>query len=210
MCTETFPIKSYRLWENVEKYGRAGQATDDNVIPRMRFQCYRHTKTPLLYEIANFWQRVTWTSNLNYYYYYYYYYYYIANCLRPFPACLWFPLHPSLLQPRLSILYVVFLLSFLSIVTVATCFGVFLCIILSAWPYHLSRKAFVNFAASSLCKGTLWRSWFRHFATRRKVAGSIPDEVAEIFHWHNSSGRTMALGVHSAPNRHEQYRYLLG
>jgi hypothetical protein len=28
----------------------------------------------------------------------------------------------------------------------------------------------------------------------RKVAGSIPDGVTGIFHWHNSSGRTMALG----------------
>jgi hypothetical protein len=29
----------------------------------------------------------------------------------------------------------------------------------------------------------------------RKVAGSIPDYVSGIFHWHNLSGRTMALGV---------------
>ena len=33
------------------------------------------------------------------------------------------------------------------------------------------------------------------FATSRKVAGSIPDGVIEIFHWHNRSGRTMALGL---------------
>ena len=26
-------------------------------------------------------------------------------------------------------------------------------------------------------------------------AGSIPDSVTEIFHWHNSSGRTMVLGL---------------
>ena len=36
-------------------------------------------------------------------------------------------------------------------------------------------------------------SWLRHCATRRKVAGSIPDGVTGIFHWHNPSGRTMAL-----------------
>jgi hypothetical protein len=29
--------KSYHLWDNVEKYGRARQATDDNKLPRMRF-----------------------------------------------------------------------------------------------------------------------------------------------------------------------------
>jgi len=29
--------------------------------------------------------------------------------------------------------------------------------------------------------GTRWRSWLRHCATSRKVAGSIPDGVLEIF-----------------------------
>jgi len=38
-------------------------------------------------------------------------------------------------------------------------------------------------------RGMRWRSWFRHCATRRKVAGSIPDD------WHNPSGRTTALGL---------------
>jgi len=33
----------------------------------------------------------------------------------------------------------------------------------------------------------------RHCATSRKVAGSIPEGVIGIFHWHNPSGRTMAL-----------------
>ena len=42
--------------------------------------------------------------------------------------------------------------------------------------------------------GTRWRSWLRHRATSRKVAGSIPDGDIEIFHWHNPSGRTIALG----------------
>ena len=32
-------------------------------------------------------------------------------------------------------------------------------------------------------------------ATSRKVAGSIPDGVIEIFHLHDSSGLTMALGL---------------
>ena len=41
---------------------------------------------------------------------------------------------------------------------------------------------------------TWWRSWLRHCATSRKVAGSIPDGVG-IFHWHNPSGRTMDLGL---------------
>jgi len=37
------------------------------------------------------------------------------------------------------------------------------------------------------------RSWLRLCATSRKVAGPIPDGVIGIFHWHNPSGRTMAL-----------------
>jgi hypothetical protein len=47
----------------------------------------------------------------------------------------------------------------------------------------------------------LWRFyilWYTsitiHCATNRKVAGSMPDGVIGIFHWHNPTGRTMALG----------------
>ena len=42
--------------------------------------------------------------------------------------------------------------------------------------------------------GTRWRSLLRHRDTSRKVAGSIPDGVVGIFHLHNPSGRTVALG----------------
>jgi hypothetical protein len=34
-----------------------------------------------------------------------------------------------------------------------------------------------------------------HCATNQKIAGSIPDGVTGIFHWHNASGRNMALGL---------------
>ena len=47
---------------------------------------------------------------------------------------------------------------------------------------------------TALGRGTRWRSWLRHYATSRKVAGSIPDFVIGIFHWLNPSDRTMALG----------------
>ena len=40
---------------------------------------------------------------------------------------------------------------------------------------------------------TRWRSWLKHWATSRKVAGSIPDGVIGICNWHNPSDRTMAL-----------------
>jgi hypothetical protein len=43
--------------------------------------------------------------------------------------------------------------------------------------------------------GTRCRSWLKHCATSRNVAGSIPDGVIGFFHWKNPSGRTMALGL---------------
>jgi hypothetical protein len=43
--------------------------------------------------------------------------------------------------------------------------------------------------------GTQWRIWLRHRSTSRKVAGSIPDGITGIFHWYNSSGSTIALGL---------------
>jgi hypothetical protein len=43
-------------------------------------------------------------------------------------------------------------------------------------------------------RGTRWFSWLRQCATSRKVAGSIPNGFIGIFHWHNTSGRTMAMG----------------
>jgi len=42
--------------------------------------------------------------------------------------------------------------------------------------------------------GTAVLQWLRYWATNRKVAGSIPDDVNGIFHWHNPSDRTMARG----------------
>ena len=45
--------KSCRLWDNVAKYGRAWQATDDNIIRHMRFACWvtKVTDTHLEYVI---------------------------------------------------------------------------------------------------------------------------------------------------------------
>ena len=58
--------------------------------------------------------------------------------------------------------------------------------------------------------GTRCRSWLRHCATSRKVAGFISDGVIGIFHSHNPSGRTVAPGVDSACNRNEYQGYFLG
>jgi len=42
LCSITFffPRKSCRLWDNVEKHCWARQATDGNIIWRMRFTCW--------------------------------------------------------------------------------------------------------------------------------------------------------------------------
>jgi len=46
---------------------------------------------------------------------------------------------------------------------------------LTKYKLHLVAVQFVS-------GGTRWRSWLRHCATIRKVAGSIPDGVIGIFH----------------------------
>ena len=40
LCSVAFFRKSCHLWDNVEKYCRAGQATDDSIIRRMRIACW--------------------------------------------------------------------------------------------------------------------------------------------------------------------------
>ena len=44
-------------------------------------------------------------------------------------------------------------------------------------------------------RGRGWHSWLRHCATGQRVACSILDGVIGIFHWHNPSSCTMALGL---------------
>jgi hypothetical protein len=56
--------------------------------------------------------------------------------------------------------------------------------------------------------GMRQRSWLSHYATSRKVAGSIPDEVIGFLNWTNPS-RTMALGS-TQPLRDLSTRYLPG
>jgi len=40
LCSATLFWKPCRLWDNVEELCRAGQATDDNIIRRMRVACW--------------------------------------------------------------------------------------------------------------------------------------------------------------------------
>ena len=55
-------------------------------------------------------------------------------------------------------------------------------------------------------RSTQWHSSLRHCATSRKVTGLIPDGVIGIFHSHNSSGRTMTLGLtQTLTNDYQEY-----
>ena len=51
-----------------------------------------------------------------------------------------------------------------------------------------------NFGRLLMVRGTAVAQWLRCCATIRKIAGSIPNGVIGIFHWHNPSDRTMNLG----------------
>jgi hypothetical protein len=49
--------------------------------------------------------------------------------------------------------------------------------------------------SSYITGGMQWRSWLRQCTTSWKVVGSNADGVTGIFHSHNSSSCTMALGL---------------
>jgi hypothetical protein len=61
LCLITFSRKSCSLW-HVKKYGRARQAIDDNMIPRMRFACWitNATYTHWEYVILTAFPRQQW------------------------------------------------------------------------------------------------------------------------------------------------------
>jgi len=40
LCSVTFFPENRDVWDNMENYGTAGQATDDNIIGLMRFACW--------------------------------------------------------------------------------------------------------------------------------------------------------------------------
>ena len=60
---------------------------------------------------------------------------------------------------------------------------------------NLSQASWNSHQSFPEHRGTRWRSWSRHCATSRMVAGSFPNGVTLIFHWHNPSSCTMALGL---------------
>jgi hypothetical protein len=81
------------------------------------------------------------------------------------------------------------------------------------WKYLLIRfknkkllqksKNWESYRNSSGGYSVVWwqavAQWLRHCATNQKVVGSIPDGVIGIFHWHNPSHCTVALGSTQPP-----------
>jgi len=49
-------------------------------------------------------------------------------------------------------------------------------------PFRRHRRRWRIILKCILKIGRRWRSWFRHYATNRKVTGSTPDGVTGIFH----------------------------
>jgi len=49
-------------------------------------------------------------------------------------------------------------------------------------PEKKKKKIVIMTVVLLLMRGRRWRSWLRHCATSRKVAGSIPDGVIGFFH----------------------------
>jgi hypothetical protein len=66
-----------------------------------------------------------------------------------------------------------------------------LCLSLS---YFITYESCMKFSTEEMSRAVvIKRSWLRHYATSRKVAGSIRDDVIGFFNWPNPSSRIMAL-----------------
>jgi hypothetical protein len=60
MFNKFFPLKSCRLRDNVEKYGRAGQATDEDITRSMWLACWVTKATDFEYVILIGFPRQRW------------------------------------------------------------------------------------------------------------------------------------------------------
>jgi hypothetical protein len=61
----------------------------------------------------------------------------------------------------------------------------------SCCPVLTKIKIYIQILVAS---GTRLRSWLRHYATRWKIAGSIPYKVTGFFNLPNPSSRNLPLG----------------
>jgi hypothetical protein len=70
-CSITFFWKSWHLWDNMEKYGRAGQATDDNTIQhrkdaRIHTHIYSQYWTLITFPQQQWLHKCTWMLHYTY------------------------------------------------------------------------------------------------------------------------------------------------
>jgi hypothetical protein len=54
LYSTTLPLKSFHFWDNMEKYGRVRQPTEENTIRRMRTACWITTTTDTYSEYVIF------------------------------------------------------------------------------------------------------------------------------------------------------------
>jgi hypothetical protein len=67
----------------------------------------------------------------------------------------------------------------------------------SFWPFCIAQLSYQmprHFYFEDRISWRRYKTALRHYATSRKVAGSIPYEVIGFFNWPNPPSRTMALG----------------
>jgi hypothetical protein len=81
---------------------------------------------------------------------------------------------------------------------------------ISSSPVTNYRSVILFGGFLSLEGGTRSRSWLRHCATSRKVAGSIPDGVSGFFSLPLFFRPQYGPGVNSASNRNEYQECFLG
>jgi hypothetical protein len=90
------------------------------------------------------------------------------------------------------------------------CNELILCAHLSMLPFESFKLSYSFLLRTVKERETAVAQWLRYCATSQKVAGSIPDGVIEIFHWHKSFWSHYGPGVDSASNINEYQEYFLG
>jgi hypothetical protein len=76
-------------------------------------------------------------------------------------------------------------------------------------PCRLSETSYSVYSQLSSISSAGWHCWWKHCATSRKVAGSIPSVAIVIVFSLNTCDRTLAL-VSTQPPTKEQQGYILG
>ena len=81
--------------------------------------------------------------------------------------------------------------------------GMYVCMYVRTYVCMYYVRTYVCMYKFFFGGGTAVAHWLRCYSTNRKVAGSIPDGVIGIFHWHNPPDRTIGPEFDTASNRNE-------